>query len=314
MNILQLIASNSFIATNKELIKLFGLIEANIIGLFASMANYNNKDGGWFYITYDKIEEELNISKHISSKAIEKLIKSGIIIDKKQGVPCRRFFKFQEEALFNSLKLKNLTTRSEKTELLEVKKLNSLKSSPLTTSSEDISLQAVKELNAYNNKYNNKYNNIISSENLKNKKAFIPPTLEEIKDYCIENNFQTTYEVFYKYYNPDWTDSQEKPVKNWKKKLQVWASNERNYKKMDVQKPNFANKEKTTSQKEIEDLKDRLRFSCHQINKLATQHLNFESLEKVDEGFTIKSLSPKSMDYINILNKNGVKICQKETS
>lgn len=151
MNILQLVASDSFIATNKSLIKEFGLIEANIIGLFASVSNYNKKvDDGWFYITYEKIEEELRISKHISSKAIEKLIISGILIDKKKGVPCRRYFKFQEDEFLRYFGLKTASKLEESGPHPEVKNFNSLESNNLTTSSQESSLQAVENFNDYN--------------------------------------------------------------------------------------------------------------------------------------------------------------------
>ena len=181
MNILQLIASNSFITTNKAIIKLFGLIEANIIGLFASMANFNNKDDGWFYITYERIEEELNISKHISSKAIEKLIKNGVLIDKKQGVPCRRFFKFQEDRLFNSLKLNNLTTGNEDVLPPVVKNFNFKELNSLTTSSKDTSRLVVKELNGYNNKYNNTDKNKSFDYQLKEWELFFNTFWEDFK-------------------------------------------------------------------------------------------------------------------------------------
>ena len=101
MNILHLIAQDSFIMTSKSLIKFFGLYEANIIGLFASVSNYNDQINpnadGWFYVTYDRIKEELNLTEDKAEKPIKNLIDSKILMVKKEGIPYRKYFKFNNE-------------------------------------------------------------------------------------------------------------------------------------------------------------------------------------------------------------------------
>ena len=294
MNILQLIASNSFITTNKSIIKLFGLIEANIIGLFASMANFNNKDDGWFYITYSKIEEELNISKHISSKAIEKLIESGVLIDKKQGVPCRRFFKFQEEELFNSLKLNNLTTGSKKNELLEVNNFNFKESDNLTTSSKDNSRLAVKEFNSYNNKDNNKDNNLSS--------------LEETKKYFSDNNYKSDYKKF-------WLQKgvKEKP-KFVKSAADLWELNFREMfpeKYKETTEAKKKSKDEIELEKELELLADEIKRLCHiKLNDvMAAQYLDLNNLKKTIKGYEVVAINKeKAKGYKEILKTINVKL------
>jgi len=65
-------------------------------------------------------------------------------------------------------------------------------------------------------------NNIINIE--EKTKKFIPPTLEEIKNYCLERKNSVDYQRFYDYYNAGgWKDSKGKPIKNWKQKIiAVW--------------------------------------------------------------------------------------------
>ena len=77
-------------------------------------------------------------------------------------------------------------------------------------------------------------NNVISivGENKpkqKKEKTFTPPTLEEIKQYCIERNNGVDPQRFYDYYNAgDWKDSKGKPLKNWKQKMiAVWEKKEK---------------------------------------------------------------------------------------
>lgn len=123
MNILNFIAQDGFIMLNKSIIKIIGLHESIVLGAFASKQNYND---GWFYFTYEEIEEITTLSKHQASKAIDNLINFNILIDKREGVPCRRYFMLQVDELINCLSLKNLTTGSEKIKPLVVKKLNDI--------------------------------------------------------------------------------------------------------------------------------------------------------------------------------------------
>lgn len=64
-------------------------------------------------------------------------------------------------------------------------------------------------------------NNIKEIDNnklLSTKKKFIPPTLEEVQEYCKERKNNINPQKFFDYYNVDnWKD-----VKNWKKKMITW--------------------------------------------------------------------------------------------
>lgn len=51
-------------------------------------------------------------------------------------------------------------------------------------------------------------------------KRFVPPTLQEVRDYCEERNNNVDYKKFYEYYSiANWKDSKGNPVKNWKQKM-----------------------------------------------------------------------------------------------
>lgn len=54
-------------------------------------------------------------------------------------------------------------------------------------------------------------------------KAFIPPTLEEIKSYIQEKQLKINAEYFLNYFSEgNWIDSRGNKVKNWKQKLLTW--------------------------------------------------------------------------------------------
>ena len=60
------------------------------------------------------------------------------------------------------------------------------------------------------------------------RKKFIPPSFDEFKKYCEENQHKNIAERAFKGYSvSDWKDSQGKQIKNWKQKLQhVWFREE----------------------------------------------------------------------------------------
>ena len=62
-------------------------------------------------------------------------------------------------------------------------------------------------------------------------KTFIPPTIEEVKKYFLENGYSEQSAVnAFKYYqdgNPPWTDSKGNHVRSWKQKMRaVWFKEE----------------------------------------------------------------------------------------
>lgn len=81
------------------------------------------------------------------------------------------------------------------------------------------------QIQHYKQECNNEIkNNIIHIE--EKTKKFIPPTLEEIKKYCLKRNNGVDPQRFFDYYNAGgWKDSKGKPIKNWKQKIiAVWET------------------------------------------------------------------------------------------
>lgn len=75
-----------------------------------------------------------------------------------------------------------------------------------------------------------------SKSNSKNKsKKFIPPTLEEVKDYCFERNNQVDAEAFIDFYTSKGWMVGKNPMKDWKACVRTWE-------KRDSQKADKGNK------------------------------------------------------------------------
>ena len=57
----------------------------------------------------------------------------------------------------------------------------------------------------------------------KNKKQFVPPTLDEIKKYVSDKELKVNAEQFYNYFTEgNWIDSKGNKVKSWKQKILTW--------------------------------------------------------------------------------------------
>ena len=62
-----------------------------------------------------------------------------------------------------------------------------------------------------------------SKEKCEKKSRFIPPTLEQIQDYCEERNNDVDAQRFFEYYQAGgWKDAKGNPVRNWKQKIITW--------------------------------------------------------------------------------------------
>ena len=90
------------------------------------------------------------------------------------------------------------------------------------------------------------------------KKRFVKPTLEQIKEYCLERNNNVDSERFFNYYEANgWVQGKSrKPIKDWKACIRTWEQTE---KKKD--NPSWFNTEVTKeemTEEELEELRKEL--------------------------------------------------------
>ena len=104
MNVLKLLASEGFITVNKEVIQKVGLHEAIMLGELCSKQQYwkDRKEltnDGYFFCTKENFENETTLSRYYQDKAIAKLENLGIVETKIIGLPARKYFRINENAL-----------------------------------------------------------------------------------------------------------------------------------------------------------------------------------------------------------------------
>ena len=201
MSILRLLASDGFLSVNKHLARIVGLDAAVLLAELASAHNYFESReqltaDGMFFETVEHIQENTTLTQYQQAKAVKVLVNAGILETKKIGIPAKRYFLINEEAVLNILdykKSKNLITGDKKTSSLDVKKLN--------CNNKDI-----------NNKNNNKDNRV----------AFTPPTVEEVSRYCAERHNGIDPETFIDFYTSKGWKVGNAKMKDWKAAVRTW--------------------------------------------------------------------------------------------
>lgn len=73
---------------------------------------------------------------------------------------------------------------------------------------------------------NTSNNNTSNKKEIYKEKRFIKPTLEEVKEYCLERNNNVDAEAFIDYYEANgWVQGKGKPIKDWKACVRTWERN-----------------------------------------------------------------------------------------
>lgn len=122
-DIFNYLASDNYIVVNKTLIKTFGLEEAILIGELCSEYKYwlNNDrlEDDMFYSSMENIEENTSLSPYKQRRIIESLTEAGILETRLKGLPAKKYFKIDFDALTNAL-----DTRCEKISHLHAKRFD----------------------------------------------------------------------------------------------------------------------------------------------------------------------------------------------
>jgi hypothetical protein len=120
MGILKILADQkNYIIYNKVIANKYGIFESIILGDLISKENYfeqqNKLDSeGFFYSTYEDIENSTSIKRDRIIKAIQTLVDFGMISKKGAGIPRKTYYKINEERTITCLSFEIQTTRDSK--------------------------------------------------------------------------------------------------------------------------------------------------------------------------------------------------------
>lgn len=127
VDVTELLASDSYIAVNRLLIRELGLEEAVMLAELLDERKYwrntNRLNDGWFFSTQKNIEERVGLSKHKQLRAIDNLESRGLIKTEVRGMPARRHIAISDNRIVQLFK--NWTTSCRKIEQPVVQKSDS---------------------------------------------------------------------------------------------------------------------------------------------------------------------------------------------
>ena len=187
----QMLASTGFIVVNKELIKKVGLDAAVLLGELCEESDYYASkeqldEDGFFYSTIENLEKNTLLKKSKQSEGIKALESLNAISKKVQGLPAKRFFRVNIDAINTLVKSNEHDTPS----LPNLGNLDSLKDENNST---DVKQEIIIDNNSNNNISNNikrkEYTKAINTDPFGNKPKGSEHTLhypepKDIENYC----------------------------------------------------------------------------------------------------------------------------------
>lgn len=98
MDVLDFLRADGSIVVNKKLAKQIGLNETVVYSELVSLYKYwSNREklteDGWFFCTYENLEENTTIPERTASRVVNRLAKLGLIEKKRMGLPAKTYYK-----------------------------------------------------------------------------------------------------------------------------------------------------------------------------------------------------------------------------
>lgn len=145
MDLVSLLASDSYIIYNKEFASKYGVEEAILLGAMCSyQKSFNNEE---FFREEEKISQDTGLTIYAIRKAKQTLKNLGILEISKKGLPSRHYFKVIPERLLNPIYSSDENITSSSDEIV-----TTVSNESITTANNDF------DTTNYNNKYSNKDN------------------------------------------------------------------------------------------------------------------------------------------------------------
>lgn len=186
MDLVSLLASDSYIIYNKEFASKYGVEEAILLGAMCSyQKSFNNEE---FFREEEKISQDTGLTIYAIRKAKQTLKNLGILEISKKGLPSRHYFKVIPERLLNPIYSSDENITSSSDEIV-----TTVSNENITTVSNDFNTTN------YNNNYNKKDNittinssytetvNHRSDDTVISSKNSSPKSLNNFSENIIEN-------------------------------------------------------------------------------------------------------------------------------
>lgn len=107
MDTIDYLAGDNYLTINRSLMMAIGLTESVLAAELASEARYYRKVGklsdGWFYSTYENLEERVPFSVPTIRGGLARLEEMGLIESKLAGMPAKKYYRFCSYSQFEKI-------------------------------------------------------------------------------------------------------------------------------------------------------------------------------------------------------------------
>lgn len=211
--------------------------------------DFVDEDGDVFIVYYQtSLAEDMNISERTVRRVIGELKKAGLIDVVRHGLVTRRIY----------LRRLNLAapTGQKADEKPSYRKDSPADRSDVPVVPEDCAGTNINHTESNHTNPNHTSTTYVRGRKRRAKKEFIPPTLEEVREFANARGYHFDPDYFYSYYtdtDTPWLKKNGKPILDWKRTMLTWEKRwkERNpdYEEQDEQADFWANLDKIQEEK-----------------------------------------------------------------
>ena len=204
------ISDNNFIVIQAFMVKDLNLKGMELL-VYAIIFGFSQAEDTQFTGSLKYLMEWTQSSKYGVMKSLTSLVDKGLIVKEE---------KFINGVKFVSYSINKVDPRSTELTTRQLSCPNNIDNLSII----DTSLNSTEELER--------------KKEEERKKEFVPPTLEEVKEYAQSRNSSVDPVKFYEYFCAgNWIDSKGAPVRNWRQKLITWEGRGKRGLPSDAPKP-----------------------------------------------------------------------------
>lgn len=211
-------------------------LKGNELDIYAIIYGFSQKEDSWYDGNHRYLAEWTSSTLQTVRSSLALLIEKGYIDKKEEVVNGVKFCRYKASFLPTENHFdpsKKFATPANLEDDDPSKKFATLANSDAENDEKFANPQQTIHSIHNNKKYNN--------NNKRERKVFSKPTLQEIEQYCKEENIKIDAYQFYHYYESvDWMVGPKK-MKRWKSAIRTWESREKKYNKNQNSNSNFDN-------------------------------------------------------------------------
>jgi hypothetical protein len=230
--IIELLRSDGYLAVNKRLLSKIGPINAivlsNYVDKYQYCKEYHLDEDDWFYLTHSQQSVQLGLARYSVVESKNFLIRSDILLTKRQGMPSKEYYKINFETVYSLLFTDTPTPTAETNYKGQATKTP--RGLATKTPEGQHLLYVYKNIYIKENSQNLEQKSdtpIPKRSTPKAERNIIPPKLAWVESYSRERGSKIDPQQFYDWHTAKGWKIGSAPMKDWQAAFRTWECRER---------------------------------------------------------------------------------------